>query len=102
MEGEGGRTRPAGRSAGKERIQAGRRREREWERGGKLKRGELVRCRVRYFTDGLVLGSRGFVESAFEARREWFGAKRKDGARPLPEATGELFSLRALHQQAIE
>lgn len=74
----------------------------EWERGGRLKRGESLRCRVRYFTDGLALGSRGFVEGVFEARREWFGAKQKDGARPLPEASGQLFSLRDLHQQAIE
>jgi putative transposase len=34
---------------------------------GKLSPAELVRLRVRYFTDGMVLGSREFVEGIFEA-----------------------------------
>jgi REP element-mobilizing transposase RayT len=30
--------------------------------GGRVASTELLRCRVRYFTDGAVIGSRGFVE----------------------------------------
>ncbi|MFT6181109.1 MAG: REP element-mobilizing transposase RayT [Akkermansiaceae bacterium] len=62
--------------------------------GGSLSRGELVRLRVRYFSEGLVLGSRAFVEEAFQERRAWFGAKRKKGAHGLPVLDGELYSLR--------
>jgi hypothetical protein len=33
---------------------------------GKLPLNEILRCRVRYFTDGVILGSRNFVEDAFQ------------------------------------
>jgi hypothetical protein len=51
--------------------------------GGRLDRATYLRCRVRYFTDGLVIGSRDFVEQAFTACREHFSATRKNGARPM-------------------
>jgi hypothetical protein len=41
----------------------------------------MLRWRVRYFTDGAVIGSGEFVNEAFAAARERFPAKRKDGAR---------------------
>ena len=41
-------------------------------RGGKLELGEALRCRVRYFSDGAVLGSRAFVERVFRCRRDCF------------------------------
>ncbi|MBB5035801.1 transposase [Prosthecobacter dejongeii] len=68
---------------------------------GKLSPAELVRLRVRYFTDGLVLGNQAFVESVFEENRGWFGPKRKDGARKLSECAGNLFSLRRLRVRAV-
>ncbi|MBB5038287.1 transposase [Prosthecobacter dejongeii] len=68
---------------------------------GKLSPAELVRLRVRYFTDGLVLGSQEFVESVFTENRNLFGPKRKDGARRLRECSGNLFSLRRLRLQAV-
>ncbi len=43
----------------------------------------MLRCRVRYFTDGAVIGSKAFVNEAFVGARERFSAKRKDGARKL-------------------
>lgn len=49
---------------------------------GKLPRSELLLLRVRYFTDGLVLGSELFVENMFQQYRSHFGEKRKSGARP--------------------
>lgn len=69
---------------------------------GVLSRAELLRCRVRYFSDGLAIGSQAFVEAVFREQRRHFGAKRKDGARKLREApeTG-LFSLRALQVDAV-
>ncbi len=61
---------------------------------------QVLRCRVRYFTDGAVIGSRSFVNEAFAASRERFGAKRKDGARKMKgaasAAAGEIWSMRDL------
>jgi len=53
------------------------------ERGGRLSPAELMQCRVRYLSDGAVLGTRSFVEEIFEKHREQFGLKRKSGARPM-------------------
>jgi len=53
------------------------------EGNGELTLGELVRCRVRYFTDGLAIGSDRFVEEVFESNREKFGPRRRNGARKL-------------------
>jgi len=39
--------------------------------------------RVRYFTDGAVIGSKAFVNEAFAGARERFSEKRKDGARRM-------------------
>jgi hypothetical protein len=74
----------------------------EWREGKSLSKAALLRCRVRYFTDGLVLGSREFVEKAFEEKRSWFGQKRKTGARSLPVEGEALFSLRDLKVQVLE
>jgi REP element-mobilizing transposase RayT len=66
--------------------------------GGRLDRLDYVRCRVRYFSDGAVIGSREFVNGVFEAVRERFTPKRKDGARRLAglnKADG-LYALRDL------
>jgi REP element-mobilizing transposase RayT len=50
-------------------------------REGELPCSELVRLKVRYFSDGLVLGSELFVEDVFEQYRSHFGEKRKSGSR---------------------
>lgn len=61
---------------------------------------KMLRCRVRYFTDGAVIGSREFVNEVFTGARERFGPKRKDGARPMrgngSGAKGVLWSMRDL------
>lgn len=51
--------------------------------GGRLPLAEYLRCRVRYFCDGAVFGSREFVEEIFRSRRGWFGVDRKSGARRM-------------------
>ena len=64
---------------------------------GKLPLGAYARCRVRYFCDGVALGSRGFVEEVFGLYRSRFGPRRKDGARRMRGLAGEgLFTLRDL------
>jgi putative transposase len=53
------------------------------QRGRNVALGKMLRCRIRYFTDGVVIGSRAFVNEAFASARERFGPKRKDGARKM-------------------
>ena len=53
------------------------------EAGGKLPIAQVLRLRVRYFSDGLVLGSKDFVNEVFEMNRSQFGKSRKSGARPM-------------------
>jgi REP element-mobilizing transposase RayT len=50
---------------------------------GRLPRHVYLRLRVRYFTDGAVLGSKAFVEGIFHARRDLFSAKRLTASRRL-------------------
>ena len=61
---------------------------------------KMLRSRVRYFTDGAVIGSKEFVNEAFANARECFGPKRKDGARAMrgngSGAKGLLWFLRDL------
>ncbi len=62
----------------------------------------MLRCRVRYFTDGAVIGSREFVDEVFKSCRERFGLRRKNGARKLrgsgAAAAGMLWSARDLQK----
>jgi hypothetical protein len=65
-----------------------------------LRMAKMLRHRVRYFTDGAVIGSKVFVNEAFAAARERFTVKRKDGARRMKgsgkDAAGVLWSVRDL------
>ena len=51
--------------------------------GGRLPMHEVLRCRVRYFSDGLALGSQAFLETVFQRYRHQFGRNRLTGARPM-------------------
>ena len=65
-----------------------------------LEMAAMLRCRVRYFTDGAVIGSKAFVNEAFASARERFGPRRRDGARKMrgngTAAAGVLWSARDL------
>ena len=93
----GGATRQSGKAViDKEKIKA------VIEQGGELSLGEVLRLRVRHMTDGVVLGSKEFVNEVFELHREKFGAKRKDGARPIRAlAAIGLNALRDLRVRAL-
>jgi REP element-mobilizing transposase RayT len=70
--------------------------------GGKLSMAQLLRCRVRHFSDGLVIGSRSFVNGWFEGARENFGERRKTGARKVSGWDAEgLFSMRDLRKGVV-
>lgn len=72
------------------------------EQDGQLSKSQLLRCRVRYFSDGVVLGSKTFANNLFERNRDWFGTKRKHGARPIRQAIDiGLVTLRDLRSQPI-
>jgi hypothetical protein len=44
---------------------------------------QVLRWKIRYFTDSGVVGSRAFVDGLFEQCRDRFGPKRKSGARKM-------------------
>jgi putative transposase len=75
------------------------------EAKGKLPLSEFLRCKVRYFCDGAVFGSREFVEGIFREYRPRFGVKRRNGARKvkgLEEGEGEFYTLRNLRVRVFE
>ena len=74
------------------------------EEDGVLSEYELLRCRVRYFSDGAVLGSKEFVNEIFEAfRGRHFQSKRKEGARAMKGGDwGELYTVRDLRREPIQ
>lgn len=69
---------------------------------GKLDVNEYLRCRVRYFCDGAVMGSRQFVESAFGRFRSQFAERRKSGARRMRGLNEELYTVRDLRVRVFE
>jgi len=72
------------------------------EQDGVLPKAAVLRCRVRYFTDGAVLGSREFVEryaGAWQMQRE---RKRPPKPRPLKGADwGDLAVIRGLRSRVF-
>ena len=54
------------------------------EAGGRLSVAALLRTRVRYFSEGLALGTAAYVEEVFVQNRERMGVKRERGAREAP------------------
>jgi REP element-mobilizing transposase RayT len=75
----------------------------ELERSRDVALRKILRWRVRYFTDGAVIGSRAFVDEVFRESRERFGPKRKTGARRLrgaaSAASGLIWSARDLRKE---
>ncbi|MGI9244266.1 MAG: transposase [Verrucomicrobiales bacterium] len=73
-----------------------------WAAGGKLSLAQALRCRVRYFTDGAVIGSQAFVDEFFECQRESFGARRTSGGQRMRGAEwGGLRVLRGLKDDVV-
>ena len=73
-----------------------------YEQGGKLSLVELLRLRVRYFTDGVVIGSKEYVEEYFRRYYKKYVPKRKSGARKMKGGDwGGLMSLRDLQKDVI-
>jgi putative transposase len=89
-----------------EEREEGKQREKDVPATGDVAFGQMLRWKLRYFTDGAVLGSRAFVDGLFEQCRDRFGPKRKSGARKLrgaaTGAAGLLWSARDLRKGLSE
>jgi len=51
--------------------------------GGHLTQAEVLRLKLRYFSEGLVLGSKEYVDRLFRTHRQRYCKKRREGARPI-------------------
>ena len=70
--------------------------------GGQLSMHEALHCRVRYFSDGMILGSRVFVDETFHRYRSNFGVKRQTGARRMQFLRpNRLFTARRLQRSPV-
>lgn len=75
----------------------------ELSKSGKLSLWQLLRCRVRYFSSGTVLGSRSFVDSFFLEKRSYFGPHRTSGARSMKGGDWSgIYTLRNLSLRLYE
>jgi putative transposase len=63
---------------------------------GELGALTLLKTRVRYFSDGVAIGGKEFVESVFQTFRDRFGKRRKEGARRMRGGPEGMFVLRDL------
>jgi putative transposase len=70
---------------------------------GRLPLASVLRCRVRYFSDGAVLGSQAFVQSHLSTYQRRFGRRSRTAPRQIPLVTdwGDLTTLRGLRQQTF-
>ena len=70
------------------------------EAGGKLPLAEVLRCRIRYFTDGAVLGGRAFVAQHLARYQQKTGRRHQQDVHHLPTLTdwGAMTALRALRR----
>jgi len=63
----------------------------------RLPKAVVLRCRVRYFTEGAILGSRAFVEAFAETWQRERGRKRKPAPKAMRGADwGDLTTIRGL------
>lgn len=73
------------------------------ESGGGLPLADVLRCRVRYFADGVVLGSRAFVAMHLARYQMKTGRRQQSDVYEVPKLTdwGELTALRPLRRSAF-
>ena len=68
---------------------------------GRLPRHTVLRCRIRHFSDGAVLGSQAFVAEHLTAYRERTGRRRTSPPKPFPAFADwgiDLSTLRGLRE----
>jgi putative transposase len=70
---------------------------------GRLPLATVLRCRLRHFSDGAVLGTQAFVQTHLAAYVSRHGRRERTAPRPLPAITdwGDLTTLRGLRRSAF-
>ena len=70
---------------------------------GRLPLATVLRCRIRYFSDGAVLGSQAFVQTQLAFYRSKFGPKPRTAPREIPHIAdwGDLTTMRGLRKGAF-
>ena len=53
------------------------------QQNGEVPLPQRLLCRIKYFTDGVILGSQSFVESHFDRLKQKLGYRRHKAATPL-------------------
>jgi len=73
------------------------------EQKGKLPIDEVLRCKVRFFTDGAVLGGHAFVAEQLALYRRKTGLRKGITARGLPPITewGDMVAMRGMRKNAF-
>lgn len=68
---------------------------------GQLPVADVLLCRIRYFSDGAVLGSQAFVQEQLARYQGLTGRRERTKPRPLPAvaAWGDMMTLRGLRNQ---
>jgi hypothetical protein len=73
------------------------------EQHGEIPLPQRLLCRIRYFTDGVILGSQGFVESHFDWLKHKLGYKRHRAATCLTAlGSPSLWVFRDLRVRAVD
>lgn len=73
------------------------------ERNGTLTVSELLRLKIRYFTEGLAIGSGEFVEDLFQQNSSHFGERQKKKPNPIGAAPNlKLSVLKTLKRPIFE
>jgi len=70
---------------------------------GTLPLTDVLHCRVRYFTDGAVLGSKAFVAEQLARYRRQTGLRKQIALRKLPPLTdwGDMVTMRGVRKNAL-
>jgi REP element-mobilizing transposase RayT len=77
--------------------------EKVMEAKGALPLASVLRCRVRYFSDGAVLGSKAFVAEQLARYQRKTGLRKRMATQGLPPITdwGDMVAMRGLQKNAI-
>ncbi len=70
--------------------------------GGELELSEILRCKVRYLTDGMAIGSSEFLQDVFEENRSRFSEARQTAGRNMKGSSWNgLQTLRGLQSKVF-
>jgi len=62
--------------------------------GASLSRGEVLRCKMKYFSKGKVIGTKDFVERTMAFQQDWFAPGHRSKAQEIPISGSHLYRMR--------